>query len=434
MEAEIKKQQVIHAGQLHKVEYVLGIIGIISVLVLGNILLKTDLLFFRLLIGTGLGYTLTRAYTGFAGSINRAYTTGSTKLLRAMMFMFFMTALATTTFLFLSDPANYDLWINPINFGVIAGGLLFGFGMAFSSCCASGVLTDLATGFPRAFITLLFFGFGIFIGFPIQHTATWVTNSWVTSSTGNQLQGGVFLPDLFKWDGLGGYLGAVLLTALFCGITVYFAYRYERKRKEHHSYHGYLTERIQDLPDTFESKDYKLFSYETYRRIFIKPWTLKQGAIVISILFVLLMGVTKAGWGASTPFGIWFGKLLMFLGVSPEAIASFTKMSTEPFVMPFFEHPVSVQNFGILVGTVIYLLTAGKMKTMFLQGAHIRKREIALFALGGLSMGLGTRLSNGCNVGALFTPIANFSLSGWIFFLFLALGGIIGNMVAKRVF
>jgi uncharacterized protein len=41
-------------------------------------------------------------------------------------------------------------------------------------------------------------------------------------------------------------------------------------------------------------------------------------------------------------------------------------------------------------------------------------REGLVFALGGLSMGIGTRLANGCNVGALYTPIANFSLSGWI--------------------
>lgn len=48
-------------------------------------------------------------------------------------------------------------------------------------------------------------------------------------------------------------------------------------------------------------------------------------------------------------------------------------------------------------------------------------------------MGFGTRMSNGCNVGALYTPIANFSLSGWIFFIFIVVGGIMGNMVAKKV-
>ena len=48
-------------------------------------------------------------------------------------------------------------------------------------------------------------------------------------------------------------------------------------------------------------------------------------------------------------------------------------------------------------------------------------------------MGFGTRLSNGCNVGALYTPIANFSLSGWIFLVFLVLGEIFGNIIYKKI-
>lgn len=43
-------------------------------------------------------------------------------------------------------------------------------------------------------------------------------------------------------------------------------------------------------------------------------------------------------------------------------------------------------------------------------------------------MGFGTRLANGCNVGALYT----FSLSGWIFLIVLVIGGIVGNKVAKK--
>lgn len=65
---------------------------------------------------------------------------------------------------------------------------------------------------------------------------------------------------------------------------------------------------------------------------------------------------------------------------------------------------------------------------------HLSKRELVLFALGGLAMGFGTRLANGCNVGALYTPIAQFSLSGWIFLIFMVVGGIVGNKFAKAWF
>lgn len=419
---------------MKKAEQILGFIGILLVLILGKSLLKTDMLFFRLLVGVGLGYALTRAYTGFAGSVNRAYNTGSTKLLRTLVYMFFISTLLTTAYLFKADPTSYGLWINPINLGLILGGLLFGFGMAFSSCCASGVLTDLVTGLPRAFTTLIFFGIGVFLGFPLQNSAKWVENSWFTSAVGKAKAGGVFLPDLFKWDGLEGYLGALILTAIFCGIVVYFSYLYERSRKLNDTYTGHGMEIMQDNKEVLDSKDYALFSKATYDRIFVTPWTLKQGAVVISVIFAILMGVTKAGWGASTPYGIWIGKILMIFGVSPESLASFAKMGVEPYILPFFEHAVSVQNFGIVVGTLIYLLTAGIFKKTFMSEMRISFKEVIMFAFGGLTMGFGTRLSNGCNVGALYTPVANFSLSGWLFFIVLVGGGIIGNIVVKKFF
>ncbi|NLW40805.1 MAG: YeeE/YedE family protein [Tissierellia bacterium] len=418
---------------LNKVEIILGFIGIILVLVLGKTLLKTEMLFFRLVIGTALGYTLMRAYTGFAGSVNRAFNTGSTKLMRTLMFMFFITALSTTAFLSTAEDITiYKLNINPINFGLVLGGILFGFGMSFSSCCASGVLTDLVAGLPRAIITLIFFGLGVFLGFPIQRSATWVTESWFSSSVGKSFGGGVFLPDMFKWDGIGGYLGALLLTGIFCGIVVYLAYLYEKRRKEKGTYTGHPMEKLQD---SLEKKEYsypRLLDSETYEEVFVTPWTLKQGAIVLCLLFTLLMGVTKSGWGVSTPLGIWFGKILMAFGVSPESIASFTKQSPELFTTPFFEHGSSVQNFGIVVGTAIYLLTAGKFRETFTEELKITKKQAFFYALGGICMGLGTRMANGCNAGALYTSISHFSLSGWLFLIFMVIGGTIGNTCAKK--
>ena len=46
-------------------------------------------------------------------------------------------------------------------------------------------------------------------------------------------------------------------------------------------------------------------------------------------------------------------------------------------------------------------------------------------------MGFGTRLSNGCNVGALYTPIVEFSLSGWVYLVVVVLGGFIGNYILE---
>lgn len=412
---------------MKKIEYILGFIGILLILVLGNTLLKTDVLFLRLLLGTGLGYALARAYTGFAGSINRAYRTGSTQLMRTMMFMFFITALLMTAFLFKSDPGSYHLWIKPINMGLLLGGFLFGFGMSISICCASGVLTDLPQGFPRAFITLIFFGLGVFLGYPVQNTASWVRNSWFITPTGVRLNEGVFLPDLFKWDGFEGYLGALLLIALFGAVIAIISYYYEKKLKQSDCFIGHGMEQQQAAREQLDVDNFKIFSAQTYRYLFVRPWTLKEGAIIIAIIFTIMTGITRAGWGVSFPYGVWFGKVLMLFGISAEALGNFTHMAAENFTEPFFQQHISVQNFGIIAGAVIYLLTAGKFFDGITAEWDLSRRDVILYALGGILMGFGTRLANGCNVGALYTPIANFSLSGWIFLVVMVIGGIVSN-------
>ncbi|MDZ5254095.1 YeeE/YedE family protein [Clostridium sp. LIBA-8841] len=409
-------------------EYIIGFVLLAAILMIGKINLGSPMLFFRLLAGLGLGYALTRSLFGFAGGVNRSYRAGSTKLMRKLMILFVGTAIVSVCFFIGQDPTQYDLWVNPINLGLILGGIIFGFGMAFSSCCASGVLTDVVTGLPRALITLIFFGMGVYVGFPLQ-SIDWIKNSLISTET---FANGVFLPDLFKWDGLEGYLGAIIVTIVFAGIAIWVAKIYEEKRKAQNTYLGVDTEILQEK--IHEDKEpFKLFSHNTYEKLFVRPWTLGMGAVVIGGIFTLLMGVTKAGWGASTPYGFWFGRLLVAFGVSPESVASFAGKPIEMFTAPFFSNGMNVQNIGIILGTLVALLLAGSFTATFKAGLSISGKEALIYIVGGFAMGFGTRLSNGCNVGALYTPIANLSLSGWIFFVFLVVGGILGNIVYKKL-
>ncbi len=411
------------------IDYIIGFLLLAAILVIGKNSLEGSMLFFRLIVGLGLGYALTRSFFGFAGSVNRSYRAGSTKLMRTLILLFVGTAIVSTCFFIGQDPTQYDLWINPINVGLILGGITFGFGMAFCSCCASGVLTDIVTGLPRALITIIFFGMGVYVGFPVQNSATWVSKTMFSSQT---FENGVFLPDLFKWDGLEGYLGAIILTILFACIAIWIAKIYEDKRKAKNSYTGVDTE-VAQVKVYNDDKQFKLFSQKTYDILFVRPWTLGMGAVVIGGIFILLMGVTKAGWGASTPYGFWFGRLLVAFGMSPESIASFAGKPVEMFTGPFFQNAINVQNVGIILGTLIALLLSGSFIKTFKEGLSITFKEALIYVIGGFAMGFGTRLSNGCNVGALYTPIANFSLSGWIFLVFLVVGGIIGNIVYKKI-
>lgn len=95
---------------------------------------------------------------------------------------------------------------------------------------------------------------------------------------------------------------------------------------------------------------------------------------------------------------------------------------------------MNVQNVCIIIGALVASLTMGKFTSQFREGLKITGKEIPVYIIGGLLMGVGTRLANGCNVGALYTSIANLSLSGWIYFVFLFSGGILGNIIKKRYF
>lgn len=399
------------------------------VLILGGVALDSAI-FFRLLIGLGLGYALTRAALGFAGSVNRAYRAGSTRLMRGLMLMFTATAIASTAFLYNQDPHAMNLWVNPINVGLLVGGLMFGFGMSFAGCCASGVLTYFSSSLSRPAVVLFSFGTGVFLGFPLQAQEGWIRDSWFSSAS--YPGKGVYLPDLFAGTPMGGYFGAILLTTLFALIVTWFAHRYEYRRRQNGTYIGVSSEAEQQETKPNDLAEHAFFSRHTYEALFVKRWSMTTGIAVIVILFTLMMGVTGAGWGASSPFGFWIGRLLIVFGVDPMSVAEFTHRPVTVFTMPFFSHPINVQNIGIILGSVISLLLAGR----FFSGVsrlRLSGREAVMLVIAGLSMGLGTRFANGCNVGALYTPIANFSLSGWIFLVVMVVGGVLGNSLGKRL-
>jgi len=355
-------------------------------------------LLFRFGMGLAFGFALVWAGMGFAGGVNKLVRLNSSALVKALMIMFVLTAFLNIALLY-NSLDNYNLSIFPINMGLIIGGLMFGFGMALSSCCATGSLTDLASSFSRAAVTIFFFSMGVFLGFYTQITASWLKISWFTSETGSYFKQGVFLPDLFSFDGFNGYLGAMILTIVFASIVVKLAENYERR----------LTGTIVALPNK-----------------------MKISVAVIAILFFILLYNTQKGWSATTAFGLWFGHLLMFFGLHVDTLVEFTHKPIEFFNTPILQHSTSVQNFGIVLGSLLVLLFNGSFKNKFIAGLQITRKGFFTFAFGGFIMGFGTRLSHGCNVGALYTPIAEFSLSGWVYLVFVAIGGLLGNYVLKN--
>ena len=401
---------------MNKNQTYLGLSLLTLLITIGYIILETNELFYRLLIGLGFGYSLSRAGMGFAGSVNKLTRTGSSTLASALMVMFILTAIITSFFIYANESA-YNLNIYPINLGLLLGGLMFGFGMAFSSCCATGSLTDIGSGFSRALVSIFFLSFGVFLGFRVQSTSSLVTESWISTTKGEASKGGVFLPDLFTFDGLNGYLGAIILSAILASIVIYFARKYEKAYNIKHN-----IKISKEAPK----------KYSSFEKAFIKPWNMRVSIVIISLLFASLLFLYDKGWSASSAFGLWFAKLTMLFGVDASTLAEFSTKPITLFTTPLLEHGPSIQNFSIILGAIFYLLIAGIFSPKFKAGLHITTKDFFVYAFGGFIMGFGTRLSNGCNVGALYTPIAELSLSGWIYLVVVAIGGFAGNWYLKN--
>jgi len=154
-----------------------------------------------------------------------------------------------------------------------------------------------------------------------------------------------------------------------------------------------------------------------------------ESAIGLCISVIALAIFTGKGWGVSTTFGFWFGKLAILFGADPVQLGDFTTKGAEFFEKGILENSGSVMNIGIIIGAIAALVMMNRFKPTL----KITGKEVVLFLLAGLVMGIGTRLANGCNAGALYTPMYLFSLSGWAFLPTMIFGGIIGNKILRKV-
>jgi hypothetical protein len=400
------------------IERIIGFALLGLLLVLGMTDFLSSGVLFQGLIGFGLGYALVRGDFGFAGLANRTFRTRSTRLLKFLMFMFVISAIIVALFVLTGKVDHTKFWVNPISWGLLFGGLMFGIGMSFSSCCATGVLQDVPLGFSRALITLFFFGMGVYIALPWMSSG-FVRNSLFSSASNIAGRNGVWFPDWFGGNTTTGIVLALLLTIALAVGVVLFANWFEKKLNDG-------SEPVKEI--VVDDKE-----LTTADRLFTKKWSMSTTALVIAMLFGILV-LVSGGWGASTLHGYWFGRILTVFGVEAQTLADYTGEPVAAFAGPFFENGGNVRNLSIIIGAFAALLIAGNFTDSFKAGLKIKLPEVALFAVGGILLGIGTRLSMGCNVGALYTPIAQFSLAGWLYLVVLFAGGWIGNIAYKAFY
>lgn len=414
----------------HKIEFGVGMAVILAMLLFGifyDIDPKNQFATLgRLLVGGLIGYTLARSSFGFAGTVNRACQTGSTKLMKAVALLFMLGALVTSV-MFMGGVVT-NLSSKTLTWGLVIGATFFGFGMAFTVCCASGVLTDLAESPIKGIFALLFMGLGAFLGLGIKRSEgmKWLNEPFlgIPGAVGKE---NLNFTDWFKWDGTEGILFSLILTALLVAGVIALSNLYENFRKKKGTYFGCRCEIDYEEEKTNHIPSEKPVN-EAFYKTFVKPWSLTKGAIVLAICYALLMIIFKSGWGVSGPIGQWFARLIGLFGVPAEAIKNFSGVDIST---PFFKNAMYIQDISIFLGALVAFLFAGNF-TRNIKGWLFNPLELVLYAVGGIILGIGFTIAGGCNAGGLFTPIAQFGVSGWIYLVFLVLGGFGGNWVRKQ--
>jgi uncharacterized membrane protein YedE/YeeE len=368
--------------------------------------------------GLAIGYVMQRSRFGFAGTVRKLYSMGDGTLAKAVLFLLVLSLIGEAAIHYnasvngLKIPAMGS--VKTINMLTVIGGFLFGIGMMFAGGCASGTLTDLGEGYFRASIVLLFFCLGSVLG--VAHLA-------IFQKTFLGVGTKIYLPAYI------GYFAAITSFILFYILIYFLIKKYESYRQRKNTFTPETwAEHENPLVENSDSR-YKIFSYKTYHHFFVERWSFYRGGVLISCLFLVILTTTGKNWGVSTEFAYWGAWLVEKFGVDIRTIPYFqTAKAVKILDQGFLMHPGSIRNVGIIFGTIIAALLAGD----FVFKPKMNLRDILIFILGGLLMGYGARLGQGCNIGAFYSSLSAMSISGVVFGIALTIGGIVGLKLLNR--
>jgi uncharacterized protein len=169
-----------------------------------------------------------------------------------------------------------------------------------------------------------------------------------------------------------------------------------------------------------------------YYKEWIKAaWPYMTGAILLSVFQIVTLATTGNPWGVSGVLANWGAWLFESVGGNVDKWYYFSSEGAQRTLDGgLLNHGGSIRNIGIIFGALLAVLLAGGFKIKKLKS----KKQVIAAIIGGLLMGYGARIGFGCNIGALYSGIASFSLSGWVFGVFIFLGAIVGSKLLVKYF
>ena len=364
---------------------------------------------------TGFGFGLKYGELGYAVAFRELIKKGSLMRIRTLFVIFFvgtlLSGIITTSkakALFNRDkqvsPSEY-----PIGVSLLIGSFVFGFGMNLAGCCASGTLVGVGTGNIKAIVTLLFFICGSTVA---------MTNAIYNGYNK--------LPKFKKPTTIPFYVNLIILCAL---TTITYIIDYLKikkfKKKVDDSDVTYLFNLLKIPVDSEESSDNANLEesakveenakaeekLKEKSKDFFKKLIFSMFLGVIIGFFYLCCGSMI---GISGIFAEVGGNFLKDLGLKVDSWDSFKpKLKRD-----YFNKNIFNSDIYIMIGAFIAI----SLKQKF--GTDQCKNFIFYIkaACGGFLMGIGAKMSYGCNIGSMTSGICSSSLHGYIWMIFCTLG------------
>ena len=315
-------------------------------------------------LGTALGGVFLFAQYGFASVWRHALQTGALMGLSGHFWLAGLCALV-----FLAAPVfglSAQPTLAPVSVSLFIGAFVFGIGMQLANGCGSGVLFNFGAGSGRMIFALPAFIIGSVIGSVMVPSAL----GW--GSLGQIAIGGT-LPDGVRW---------VLNLGLLFGVSL-ILFTIARKRGE----------------------------------------AIPKGLFIASLFIALLCWavflLSGHPWGVTFGYTLWGAKLAQAIGVPISDFAFWQWAGPEQALRySVLANTSSVMNIGMIIGAASLACWHNGLRKQ----SFPPQSQIWAAIIGGLIMGIGARLSFGCNIGAFLAGTASGSLHGWLWFV-MALGG-----------
>ncbi len=366
-------------------------------------------------VGTTVGFTLQRSRLCFVSAFRDLILLHQGRTLKALLVGLAVGSVgfAMVMSTIVGDPSTGrmpdDAHILPLGITTVLGGVLFGVGMVLAGGCVTGSLYRMGEGYVGSWVAMG----GVLLGlYALNRTWNW----WweVTISTSPR----IWFPTSL------GYGVSLVLTAVLLALSYLATLWWERRQP---AGIPIPIRRALPAPPASVTDDVRV----ALRGVFRREWPAVVGAVVISVLNILLfiryrpLGVVGeiSRWAndlgslAGVPVGVLEG--LDSLAGCAAALAEGASWFTDGFML----------NFGTVVGAFTGAVLAREFRLRIPRQPQRYVQSLG----GGMVMGYGAGLGLGCTFGAFYSAIPSLALNGWVYGLAMAAGSVIGARIIRRL-